>query len=93
VEVLTALGVEFIIQVKGSTKVYVQGQWGNLNTLRFVGNARQRKLGRLAYCESSPHRLWVTMGRAREANGTGSTLENSPPRNPDVAGAPSPGIR
>lgn len=67
VEVLTALGVEFIIRVKGSTKVYFQGQWRNLNTLHFVGNARQRNLGRLAYCESAPHRLWVTMSRARDA--------------------------
>jgi Transposase DDE domain len=73
VDVLTALGVEFIIRVKGSTKVYVQGQWCNLNTLRFVGNACQRNLGRLAYCESSPHQLWVTMSRARDAKGQWET--------------------
>ena len=73
VEVLTALGLEFIIRVKGSTKVYVQGQWCNLNPLRFVGNAHQRNLGRLAYCESCPHRLWVTMGRARDAKGQWET--------------------
>jgi Transposase DDE domain len=69
VDVLTALGVEFIIRVKGSTKVCVQGQWRHLHTLPFVGNARQRNLGRLAYCESAPHRLWVTMSRARDAKG------------------------
>lgn len=69
VEVLTALGVEFIIRVKGSTKVCVQGQWRHLHTLSFVGNARQRNLGRLAYCESAPHRLWVTLSRARDAKG------------------------
>jgi hypothetical protein len=67
VDVLTALGVEFIIRVKGSTKVCVQGQWRPLHTLGFVGNTRQRNLGRLAYCESAPHRLWVTMSRARNA--------------------------
>src|SRR5437867_8840073 len=44
VEVLTALGVEFIIRVKGSTKVYFQGQWRQLHSLGFVGNARQRNL-------------------------------------------------
>ena len=65
VEVLTELGVEFIIRVKGSTKVWVHGHWGKLTTLRFVGNARQRNLGRLAYCESAPHQLWVTLSRAR----------------------------
>ena len=67
VDVLTELGVEFIIRVKGSTKVYFQGQWCNLHTLHFVGNARQRNLGHLAYWESAPHRLWVTMSRARDA--------------------------
>jgi hypothetical protein len=67
VDVLTELGVEFIIRVKGSTKVYFQGQWCNLTTLHFVGNARQRNLGHLAYCERAPHRLWVTMSRARDA--------------------------
>ena len=46
VDVLTELGVEFIIRVKGSTKVCVQGQWRHLHTLPFVGNARQRNLGR-----------------------------------------------
>jgi Transposase DDE domain len=69
VEVLSALGVEFIIRVKGNTKVYFQGQWCTLPTLRFVGNARPRNLGRLAYCESAPHRLWVTMSRARDRTG------------------------
>ncbi len=69
VEVLTALGVEFIIRVKGSTKVCWRGQWRNLQTLRFAGNTRQRNLGQLAYCESAPHRLWVTLSRARDAKG------------------------
>jgi hypothetical protein len=69
VEVLTALGVEFIIRVKGSTKVCIQGQWRKLNTLAFAGNARQRNLGRVAYCESTPHRLWVTKSRARDRHG------------------------
>ena len=69
VEVLTALGVEFIIRVKGSTKVCIQGQWRKLNTLAFAGNARQRNRGRVAYCESTPHRLWVTKSRARDRHG------------------------
>ena len=40
VDVLTALGVEFLIRVKGSTKVCVQGRWRQLHTLSFAGNAR-----------------------------------------------------
>jgi Transposase DDE domain len=69
VEVLTALGVEFIIRVKGSTKICFHGQWRPLHTLGFVGNAHHRTLGRRAYCESAPHQLWVTMSRARNTKG------------------------
>ena len=73
VEVLTELGVEFIIRVKGSTKVYFQGQWRPLRTLGFAGNTRWRNLGRRAYCASAPHRLWVTMSRARDHQGQWDT--------------------
>ncbi len=66
VEVLSELGVEFIIRVKGNTKVCFEGQWRQLQRLGFEGNARHRNLGRLAYGESSPHRLWVTMSRERD---------------------------
>jgi hypothetical protein len=69
VEVLTALGVEFIIRVKGSPKICFHGQWRPLHTLGFVGNAHHRTLGRRAYCESAPHQLWVTMSRARDTKG------------------------
>jgi hypothetical protein len=69
VEVLAELGVEFIIRGKGSTKICFQGHGRQLYTLRFVGTARQRNLGHLASCESAPHRLWVTMSRARDAKG------------------------
>jgi Transposase DDE domain len=69
VEVLTEWGVEFIIRVKGSTKVCFHGQWRPLHTLGFVGNAHHRNLGRRAYCERAPHRVWVTMSRARDAKG------------------------
>ena len=73
VEVLTELGVEFIMRVKGSTKVYFPGQWRPLRTLCFTGNTRQRTLGRRAYCESAPHRLWITLSRARDHQGQWDT--------------------
>lgn len=69
VEVLSALGVEFILRVKGSTKVCIQGQWRHLHALGGAGNTRHRHLGRVAYCESAPHPLWVTLSRARDATG------------------------
>ncbi len=70
VDLLEELGVEFIIRVKGTTKVEWQGRWRALHTIPFVSNARQRNLGRLAYCASLPHRLWVTLSRVRNAKGT-----------------------
>ena len=69
VDVLTALGVPFILRVKGSTKVAWQGRWRALSTVPFVSNARQRNLGRVAYGERLPHRLWVTLSRVRTATG------------------------
>ena len=69
VEGLNEVGVEFVIRVKGNTKVCVHGQWRNLHTLGFAGNTRHRNLGCVAYCESAPHRLWVTLSRARDARG------------------------
>lgn len=68
-ELLEELGTEYIIRVKSSTKVYFQGQWRQLHTIPFEGNARCRSLGRVAYCESAPHRLWVGVSRARNQAG------------------------
>jgi len=61
--------INFIIRVKGNVKVWRDGQWSKLNTIRFQGNARRRNLGRLYYCEKSPRRLWMTMSRARNKTG------------------------
>jgi hypothetical protein len=68
-EVLSEWGVAFILRVTGRTKVCWQGQWRALHTVPFVGNARQRNLGRVAYGESLPHRLGVTLSRVRNATG------------------------
>lgn len=59
----------YIIRVKSSTKVYLGGAWRQLQSLRFISNARQRNVGRVSYCASSPHTLWVGMSRARNAAG------------------------
>jgi hypothetical protein len=69
VDVLTELGVPFILRVKGSTKVAWQGRWRALATVPFVRNAHQRNLGHVAYCQSRPHRLWVTLSRVRNLKG------------------------
>jgi hypothetical protein len=65
-DLLNGLQVEFIIRLKGSTKVCYQGHWGKLNRLRFAGNTRRTNLGCLLYCESCAQRLWVTMSRQHD---------------------------
>jgi hypothetical protein len=66
---LSELRVAFVIRVKKSTKVSIEGVWTKLSTLRFAGNTRRRSLGRLLYGEQTPQALWVTMSRARDAYG------------------------
>lgn len=62
---LAEFGVFYLIRVKASTKVFVERHWRCLNQLRFLGNAHFRNLGRVRYCESSPHRLWVNLARRK----------------------------
>jgi hypothetical protein len=66
---LAALGVAFVIRVKRSTKVQINGTCHRLSTLRFPGNTRRRALGRLLYYVRRPQPLWVTMSRKRDATG------------------------
>jgi hypothetical protein len=66
---LDELQINFIIRVKGSVKVFRDGQWSKLNRCGFVGNSRRRNLGRLYYCEKSPRQFWITMSRARNKKG------------------------
>ncbi len=68
-DLLEVFDTLYIIRVKSSTKVYLGGAWRQLQSLRFVSNARQRNVGRVLYCASSPHTLWVGMSRARNAAG------------------------
>lgn len=68
-QLFETLGVEYIIRVKNSTKVFFQGEWQKLRQLRFQGNSRHRNFGRIYYCESSPQKLYVTMSRVRNQEG------------------------
>ena len=67
---LSDLWVAFVIRVKKSTKICLAGVWRRLDALRFVGNSRRRRLGRLLYCAGTPQPLWVTMSRKRDRQGT-----------------------
>ncbi len=69
VDVLNDLRVCWVLRVKSSTKVKMSGEWRRLQTLKFRGNHRRRSLGRLAYCQSAPRRVYVTHARARDRTG------------------------
>ena len=66
---LEAAPIRYVLRVKGATKVCLRGTWVKLNQLRFVGNARARTLGWVSYCQSSPHRVYLTISRARDKKG------------------------
>ncbi|MDQ3651580.1 MAG: transposase [Acidobacteriota bacterium] len=68
-DLLEKCGAIYIMRVKSSTKVWVAGEWRQLQRLRFSGNARQRNVGRVAYCASSPHQLWAGLSRAKNEAG------------------------
>lgn len=68
-DLLESFDATYIIRVKSSTKVYVDGAWQQLQALSFMGNARGRSLDRVRYCASSPRRLWVSLSRARNESG------------------------
>lgn len=66
---LESLKIHFVIRVRQDVHVCFRQQWQALKKIRFRGNERHRRLGRIEYCKSAPHSLWVTMSRARNKKG------------------------
>lgn len=66
---LQQMRVQFVIRVKGCTKVCYRRHWQKLNRIGFAGNTRQQTLGELLFCEKSPRRLHVHQSRARDKHG------------------------
>ncbi len=58
-----------MIRTKANVKIKWQGKWVKLGEVRMTGNQRRRALGRLAYCESSPRRVFITQSRQRDKEG------------------------
>jgi hypothetical protein len=75
-DLLESLKVDFVIRTKENVKIFFQGQWRKLKTLRMRGNTRRRGLGRLRYCEKSPRRLFITQSRARNRQGRWGICRN-----------------
>ena len=68
-DLLEKFKVRYIVRVKGSTNICFEGEWRKLATMGFSGNQRRRTLGRCAYCQSSPHTLYISLSRARNKKG------------------------
>jgi Transposase DDE domain len=68
-DLLDSFKITYVLRVKCSTKVYWAQTWCSLSQIGFVGNSRHRELGRILYCASSPHRLWLTLSRQRDKLG------------------------
>jgi len=68
-QLFESFNVEYVIRVKKSVKVFINGQWIAIGQMRFQGNARHRNFGKIRYCQSSPHRLYASMSRARDKQG------------------------
>ena len=67
-DLLDSYGIFYVIRARSSTKVFVRGEWQQLQSLRFVTNSRRRNLGRVYYCER-PHQAWVSLSRIRNEQG------------------------
>ena len=68
-DLLDSYGIFYVIRTRASTKVFVHGEWRQLQTLRFVTNSRRRNVGLVRYCESHPQRAWVSLSRVKDQNG------------------------
>ena len=68
-DLLDSYGVLYVIRARASTQVLVQGQWQQLQTLKFFTNSRKRNLGRVQYCKSKPRSVWVSLSRVRNEAG------------------------
>ena len=68
-DLLDSYGIFYVIRTRASTKVFVRGEWRQLQSLGFVTNSRRRNLGKVGYCESNPHRAWASLSRVKNQNG------------------------
>lgn len=68
-DLLEEFGAEYILRAKSSTKVLLKGEWVQLKSLGFTTNARRRNLGRVSYCHSNPHKVWLSMSRVKNEKG------------------------
>ena len=68
-DLLSELGVSYIIRTKSNYKVRVGEKWSRLDALKWTTNQRGRAWGRLWYAEGDPRHVFVVQTRQRDKHG------------------------
>jgi hypothetical protein len=68
-DLLTDLGVAYVIRTKSNYHVRVEGRWRRLDALRWRTNQRRRAWGRVWYVEGDPRHVFLVQARARDRHG------------------------
>jgi hypothetical protein len=68
-DLLSELGISYVIRTKSNYKVLLDGRWRKLGSLCWRGNQRRRAWGRVWYTETDPRRVFLAQARARDAKG------------------------
>ena len=68
-DLLSELGVSYVIRTKANYKVRVEGRWRRLDSLRWIKNQRRRAWGRVWYTEGDPRHVFLVQARQRDKHG------------------------
>jgi hypothetical protein len=68
-DLLSELGISYVIRTKSNYKVRIEERWHRLDSVRWRGNQRRRRWGRVWYCEGDPRHLYLVQTRARDRHG------------------------
>jgi len=60
--------IAFVIRVKYSTLIELEGEWRKLSRVEFQAGKRRKNLGRVKYCKRSPEELEMSVSRLSEVS-------------------------
>jgi hypothetical protein len=65
-DLLSELGVSYVIRTKANYHVRIEGRWRRLDSLRWRTNQRRRAWGRVWYTEGDPRQVFLVQARTRD---------------------------
>ena len=68
-DLLSELGVSYVIRTKANYHVRVEGRWRRLDSLPWLKNQRRRAWGRIWYTQGDPRQVFLVQTRARDKRG------------------------